>query len=82
MNGIQQAKQILAAKIGESSSENQEELTKHIDKVAKSAGSEYILVLWGFGDGQDCFLGVKSVFSTYYIFYNKPAFLFNLSKYF
>lgn len=50
LNGIQQAKQILVAKISESSSENQEELTKHIDKVAKSAGSKYfvnnVLVLY------------------------------------
>lgn len=45
LNGIAQTKQILAAKIGETSTENQEELSKHAEKVAKSATSKLLLSL-------------------------------------
>lgn len=44
LNAIQQTKQIIAAKISESSAETQEELTKHIEKVAKTTTSKYSLI--------------------------------------
>lgn len=39
--GILQIKQLLAAKFTTDSLENQEELTKQIDKIAKSVTSKY-----------------------------------------
>ncbi|XP_045460837.1 protein CREBRF homolog [Harmonia axyridis] len=38
MNGIQQAKQILVAKINETSSDKQEELTQHLEKLSRFVG--------------------------------------------
>lgn len=40
LSGISQAKQVLAAKLSESATEKQEELSVHLEKVAKSATSK------------------------------------------
>lgn len=49
MNGIQQAKQILVAKINESSTDKQEELTHHLEKISRFVTSKFFFwwkIVW------------------------------------